>query len=284
MKIEEIQPRLFQIFSRLKETNNLSHAYLFIGNFGNFDLSIWLAQAIFCQEEKSPCGKCRICQLVEINEFTELKIIEPEGQMIKVAQIRALLGDFSSTGFESDKKVLIIREADKLGESASNALLKTIEEPTSEYYIFLLTEKENLILPTIRSRVQSVVFPKNKDYLSELLKKEKLQPSEIELLLELVTSVEQALELSQSSWYLSVSHQLEDFVEKCQQSTDEAFLSIVNFITLFKEKKEEELIFSILLLLFNRKGMHKFTEKSFKAEKMWHSNVSFQSCLESICL
>lgn len=284
MQIREIQAQLFEHFQKLLKREKLSHAYLFVGGFGNFDMSIWLAQAIFCKEADAPCEKCRICRLVAENEFTELKIIEPDGQTIKVDQIRDLLEDFASTGFESDKKVVIIREAEKMGLNAANALLKTIEEPDSEVYIFLLTENENLLLPTIQSRTQKVIFPKNLQYLSEFLQKNGLLKTEADLLAEITDSTEQALELAKSSWYLSAVNQIKKFVEKAQSSADEAFLNVVDLVGYFESKAEQEIAFSVLLVLFNRARARLLTEKTFKAERMWRANVRFQSCLESICL
>lgn len=83
-----------------------------------------------------PCGQCRECRLVAANDFTDLHIVGPDGQTIKTQQIRDLLLTFSQSGFETNRQVVIIDGAEKLHINAANALLKSIEEPESEIYIF----------------------------------------------------------------------------------------------------------------------------------------------------
>ncbi|MDR0300550.1 MAG: DNA polymerase III subunit delta' [Streptococcaceae bacterium] len=286
MKIEEIQPQLYQTFQKLVKNDHLSHAYVFVGGFGNYDLAVWLAKAVFCQEivEGVPCGRCRICRLIDANEFSELQIIEPDGQTIKVEQIRELLASFASTGFESTKKVVIIKDAEKMGQNAANALLKTIEEPDSEVYIFLLTENENLLLPTIQSRTQKVIFPKNTQYLSEFLQKKGLLKTDADLLAAITDSTDKAQYLAESSWYLPASKALANFVQTAITSAEIAFLKVIELLPHFEGKAEQEVAFDVLLVLFNQLGATNLTEKTFKAEKMWRANVRFGSCLESICL
>ena len=66
MKIADIQPALFERFKHILRVNKLSHAYLFSGGFGSFDMAIWLSQAIFCEnlQDNLPCENCRHCRLV----------------------------------------------------------------------------------------------------------------------------------------------------------------------------------------------------------------------------
>lgn len=284
MKIAEVQPRLFEHFQKLLKHQQLSHAYLFVGGFGNYDMAMWLAKGVFCEKMDAPCGNCRICKLIDRNEFSELQIIEPDGQMIRVDQVRELLANFASTGFESTKKVVIIKEAEKMGMNAANALLKTIEEPESEVYIFLLAENESLLLPTIQSRAQKVVFPKDEIYLSNFLQQMGLLKTEAELLAAITNSTDEAKALAESSWYLPASKVLANFVEVIQSSNELAFLKVIELLPHFEGKKEQSVAFEILLILFNQVQATNFTIKTFKAEKMWRANVRFQSCLESICL
>ena len=151
MKIADIQPALFERFKHILRVNKLSHAYLFSGGFGSLDMAIWLSQAIFCEnlQDNLPCENCRHCRLVARDEFSDLHIIRPEGQTIKTGQIRDLSEVFSQSGFEGAQKVVIITEAEKMHSNAANALLKSIEEPDNATHVFLLTENDNLMLPTI---------------------------------------------------------------------------------------------------------------------------------------
>ena len=72
------------------------------------------------------------------------------------------MGQFSQAGIESQQQVFIIEQAEKMHPNAANSLLKVIEEPQSEVYIFFLTSDEEKILPTIRSRTQIFHFKKQR--------------------------------------------------------------------------------------------------------------------------
>ncbi|MFX3683351.1 DNA polymerase III subunit delta', partial [Streptococcus suis] len=86
--------------------------------------------------------------------------------------IRVLVKNFSLSVFESNKQVFIIRDADKMHANAANSLLKVIEEPQSAIHIFLLTNQEDAVLPTIKSRTQIIGFPKYIPAMERLLEEE----------------------------------------------------------------------------------------------------------------
>ncbi len=69
-------------------------------------------------------------------------MIKPVNQVIKTERIRELVGQFSQAGIESQQQVFIIEQAEKMHPNAANSLLKVIEEPQSEVYIFFLTSDE----------------------------------------------------------------------------------------------------------------------------------------------
>jgi DNA polymerase-3 subunit delta' len=286
MEISEIQPELAAHFQQLVTRERLSHAYLFLGGFGNFEMAIWLAKAIFCPEIENglPCRICRVCRLIDENEFSDLHLVEPVGLTIKVEQIRDLLETFATTGFESNKKVIIIKEAEKMGVSAANSLLKSLEEPERETFIFLLANDENQLLPTIRSRTQKVVFPRNIAYMKGLLKGRPLSEVEADLLAELTALPDQTLQLADSSWFPEAVSQLIDFVGAAQRTPDAALLKLPELIGLFEDKKQQDIALSLLLILFNRANALELTARTFDAQKMWRANVRFQSALEYLLL
>ena len=92
--------------------------------------------------------------MIEQEEFPDVTIIKPLNQVIKTERIRELVGQFSQSGIENQRQVFIIEQAEKMHVNAANSLLKVIEEPQSEIYIFFLTDDEEQMLPTIRSRTQ----------------------------------------------------------------------------------------------------------------------------------
>ena len=95
--------------------------------------------------------------------------IEPEKNSIKIEPIRQLISRLTLKPFHQNKIVVWILEADKMTESASNAILKTLEEPSDDVVFFLLTARPERILPTIRSRCQRVNFQLSEKTLKEQL-------------------------------------------------------------------------------------------------------------------
>lgn len=95
------------------------------------------------------------------DKLSDLLVIEPEKNSITIDKIRDI-GKFVSTKpFESNNKVVLIKQADLMRTEASNALLKNLEEPKPFVYFILLTDNKNKLLKTIISRCQVI------NYLSE---------------------------------------------------------------------------------------------------------------------
>jgi DNA polymerase-3 subunit delta' len=286
VKLAEVQSTLFRQFSIILQQKKLSHAYLFSGGFGSYELAIWLSQAVFCENPQNdlPCGICRPCRLVAQEEFTDLHVVKPEGQTIKTAQIRELTQVFSESGFEGKQRVVIILEAEKMHQNAANALLKSIEEPENDVVVFLLTNNENMILQTIKSRTQIIHFPKNVRYLQDFLEKNGILKTQAELLAEICSNTEEALLLAQQAWFLDGLNKLVQFVKLLKSSTEEAFLYLPELVALFDDKDKQNQAFEILLQLLNQERMTFEILRVFKAVKMWKSNVRFESCLTFITL
>ncbi|RZI49781.1 DNA polymerase III subunit delta' [Lactococcus kimchii] len=286
MELAEIQPQLFKQFSKILQGEKLSHAYLFSGGFGSFELAIWLSQALFCQSPQNhlPCGHCRPCRLVAQQEFTDLHLVEPEGQMIKTAQIRELTQVFSESGYEGKQQVVLIRDAEKMHPNAANALLKSIEEPETQIVVFLLTNNENMILETIKSRTQVIHFAKNVSYLQGFLEQKGLLKTQAELLAQICHSPDEALEIGQQNWFNEGLQKLQHLVKLLQKSGDEAFLYLREVVELFDDKEKQSIAFELLLQLFNQEKMSPEILKTFQAIKMWKSNVRFESSLNFIVL
>lgn len=66
------------------------------------------------KEQHLPCGKCRNCQLIAANDFSDVRLIQPVGNTIKVNQVRELISEMSQTGVEGNQRVFIIKSADLL--------------------------------------------------------------------------------------------------------------------------------------------------------------------------
>lgn len=282
MNIAQYQPKNYKLFSQILKADRMSHAYLFSGGFGSFELALWLAKSRFCEQlsDGIPCENCRSCRLIEEQEFSDVKIIEPQGQLIKTDTIRELTRDFSRSGYEGENQVFIIKDADKMHSNAANSLLKFIEEPQSQSYMILLTSDESKMLPTIKSRCQVFHFPKNQDYLEELLLQKGLLKSQSRLLAQVATSEEEALTLSQNSKVLDLEQALDKFVKLLTQETNKSYLEVSRLAQIATEKDLQDLAFRILTVILSRQKNPQLLTGCHQARRMWLANVSFQNALD----
>jgi DNA polymerase-3 subunit delta' len=155
------QPELIRLLTNAYQKNKLVHAYLFEGNEGTGlkELAEYFSMLLLCEnEEKHPCYKCNSCKRVLDHTHTNLIWIEPSNDAISKDKIESLIHEFSMTSLEGGNQISIIMDADKLNSSASNALLKFLEEPKDNHYAILITTNKNRILPTIVSRAQVLHF------------------------------------------------------------------------------------------------------------------------------
>lgn len=95
---------------------------------------------------------------VELEVHPDLFVLEREGEEIRIEQVRNLLHDLAMRPFEASRRVYIVREAERLGEDAANAFLKSLEEPPAYATFLLLTHERPRVLPTVQSRCQPVRF------------------------------------------------------------------------------------------------------------------------------
>lgn len=154
----------------LKE-NKVSHSYMFVGieGIGKQMTAKAFAQMILCiNEEERGCQKCKSCIEFQSHNHPDFLYIEPEGNSIKIEQIRYLQRKIQEKPIISDRKVYIINDADKMTKEAQNCLLKTLEEPPEYSTIILIGSNENAFLNTIKSRCMIMTF---KPISSDLIKK-----------------------------------------------------------------------------------------------------------------
>ncbi len=153
------------LLGRVK-TGHLPHALLFAGSkgLGKAQLAQQLAHTLLCQtpaDDGVPCGKCQACGLLAAGTHPDLRVLEPEeeGKVIPVDSIRAVADFFALKGQYGGRQIVIINPAEAMNRFGANGLLKTLEEPTPDALLILVTSKPSLLLPTIRSRCQQEVFP-----------------------------------------------------------------------------------------------------------------------------
>lgn len=148
------------------QADRLSHAVLLTAPMGSGKrrFAAQLGQALLCTkptDEGQPCGDCHACRLVVAGNHPDLLWLNPppEKRIINIDQVRQLVVAMTKTAQLSRYKVVIIDPAEAMNIAAANALLKTLEEPTPNTLLVLLSAQPAMLLPTIRSRCQVLSLP-----------------------------------------------------------------------------------------------------------------------------
>lgn len=186
--------------------NKISHAYLFSGPVGTGKLqtALTFAKALFCERlEDDCCDECLSCRKINHGNHADVQIIEPEGQSIKIDQIRELQREFSYRSASSDaRKIYIMKQADKMTVQAANSLLKFLEEPTSPTVAILLADNGQAMLPTIISRSQWVPFtPLHSSQICDKLTEEGVSLTLARAAVQIVNGLDASRELCQQNWF-----------------------------------------------------------------------------------
>jgi len=160
----EIQPAVISYLRSAIEKNRLPHALLFLGpeGAGQEEAARELAKALFCQNKKglNSCEVCVHCRQVNQASHPDFNVLKPEEgkSVISVEAIRELIATANFKPFQADFKVFVIEKAERMNDIAQNALLKTLEEPQGKTIFLLISSAAEELIPTIRSRAQSVNF------------------------------------------------------------------------------------------------------------------------------
>jgi len=154
--------RIIDFLINSLRNGRFANAYLFIGPeaIGKSLVAKELAKILNCQNKKfDSCSTCNSCQRIDSYRHPDVHWIEKDTSgFIKIGDIRELGNDIYLRPYEARKKVYIIQEAERMTEEASNALLKTLEEPPLDSILILITSQANRIFPTVVSRCQRIYF------------------------------------------------------------------------------------------------------------------------------
>lgn len=167
------------ILRRLLANRRVPNALLFAGAdaVGKKHFALELAKAFVCLNPKNreACDVCANCRRADkfnfpkpddrdafkrviFSEHPDIGLVIPYNKNILVDAIRELETEANFRPYEAAARFFIIDDADKMNDAASNALLKTLEEPPAASHIFLIASRPDALLPTIRSRCQTVRF------------------------------------------------------------------------------------------------------------------------------
>ncbi|MFM5211612.1 DNA polymerase III subunit delta' [Aeromonas hydrophila] len=152
-------PWLIPDWNALSQTaaaGRLGHAWLLLGDpgLGKEQLAEQLARLHLCHrpDRGEPCGQCHSCQLFEKGHHPDLGTLTTESKTIGVEAIREICSRLQNSAQLGRGKVVIIPDAERMTESAANALLKTLEEPAGDSLLLLIASQVSRLLPTILSR------------------------------------------------------------------------------------------------------------------------------------
>jgi len=154
------------IIAQLKNavsSSRVGHAYLFSGasGIGKRLVAAQFAKALNClKDDPDGCDSCESCRKIDAGSHPDVKWYGPAGasRSIKIELMRELTKGAYLMPYEARRKVFIIAEVDTLNAASGNALLKTLEEPPADTVIILTSAFKEAVLPTIRSRCQTVEF------------------------------------------------------------------------------------------------------------------------------
>lgn len=151
-----------EILRRAVAWNRLPHAMIFAGpdGVGKRTLGHLLAQLLNCHSPSKGevCGVCLSCRKITARVHPDVLEVAPDGQYIKIGQIRELIGEIAYQPFEGKCRVVLLDGAERMRQETANCMLKTLEEPPSRTFLILLTGNPYALLGTIRSRCRMIQF------------------------------------------------------------------------------------------------------------------------------
>jgi len=159
----DIHDDILKRFKLLSEKDLLAHAYLFIGpaEIGKLQTALAVAKFLNCENKgASFCNECASCRKINQQSHPDVFVVQrqEDATLIKIHQVRDILAQVRLMPFEAKKKVFIIKNIEALNAEGANALLKTLEEPTSSSLLILTCAALDNVLPTVISRCHQIQF------------------------------------------------------------------------------------------------------------------------------
>jgi DNA polymerase-3 subunit delta' len=154
-----------ELLARHILNGNVKHAYLFCGldGIGRRSLALRFAQALTCpnaRETGEPCLNCSSCKRISRMQHPDLFVLSvPENRKeISIEQVRSLQHDLSLAPYEAPCRIGLLLDFQNASDEAQNAMLKTLEEPTSRVILLVTASRPEDLLPTIASRCEVVLL------------------------------------------------------------------------------------------------------------------------------
>lgn len=236
-------------------SGKVSHAYIFQGpaGTGKKAAALAFAKALLCERnQEDGCGECLACRKVQSGNHTGVHMVAPDGASVKIEQIRELQKQFAyrnSSGAAA--QVYIVEEADKMTVQAANSLLKFLEEPGSPVVAILLTVNGQALLPTIRSRAQTIPFtPLSPLEMAPVLIAEGLPAPLVLAAVRLSAGLDGARELTQLNWFAEIRNVMIQLAKECSVKAHTAMLTAQQHLAKTDLTEHLDTLFDLYVLWF----------------------------------
>lgn len=255
-ELQKLQPIVMKQLQTFFMKHRLAHAYIFDGEkgVGKSGIMRFFVKLMLCDHvvDNVPCETCRNCRRVESGNHPNFLQIEPDGQFIKIDQIRDLMVEMKMRGVEEGRKIYVLHHADRLNTASANMLLKFLEEPDGEVTAILLTEQMQAILPTIRSRCQHIKFQKiSRNALMQQLVEQGVTQSMAATVSMMTNELVTAFFLANDESFAHARKTVLKLVEAIRINVHEALLYVQDdWLPSFKEKSEMEQALDLLLFAY----------------------------------
>ena len=256
------------------EINKTSHSCLFIGTEG-------IGKKLIAEEFAK-----MLLAVKDTENSPDFSIIEPDGNSIKIEQIREFQKKVSEKPIISNKKVYIINDSDKMTVEAQNCLLKTLEEPPEFVTIILIGSNENSFLSTIKSRCMILHFEKISDeQIQKYLQDNHQTEINSKIMLEACQgSIGKALEIKDKQ---ELYQNTEQVVNSLERKDKIDILNMSDFIYKSKDDKLEILNYMNVLFINLAKINSKYADCIAiveESKRRLQSNANYDMCIDNLLL
>ena len=281
--------------SKIKETlnsiiqkNNILHGYMFIGTegIGKKIFATEFSKMLLCiAEQNKPCNTCKSCIEFNGNNNPDFKIIEPDGNSIKIEQIRLMNSKIIEKPITSARKVYIINDSQKMTVDAQNCLLKTLEEPPEYATIILICNNEAQMLTTIKSRCTKLNFKPLTEFEIKQYIQEHLKENVDNNILKLSEgSIGKAINLKEK---IELYSELEKFINKIETIKNTTIFSEAEL--LYKNTEDIQEILNYMNIKFFEKGSNNENylnciQKVEQAKKRLKANSNYNMTIDNLLL
>jgi DNA polymerase-3 subunit delta' len=250
--IKQTQSIVYQTLVNAFTSNKINHAFLLSGLKGSpiKESAIYVAQSLVCENPHPlACEECLSCLRIANQSYADFIYIDGELGTIKKEEIENLQSSFAKSGVEAKGlKIYIINQLEKATPSATNSLLKFLEEPFEDVVGILTTQNQSQILETIVSRSQVLrIKAYSKDYLVNELLNSGIEQEDVNILVNKYSDINQILEVMNNTDYPTVKAlAIETFTVLVNQPEQINFFAINQINPKISDKKSVLLFLDLL--------------------------------------